>query len=154
MEHLPPFFPNKETFLAWIQGLPDIVPCHKDTCEICLADPYPSVEGPYYLAPEYLLLRVGPAASACYNVLVRVSSQEDADFRWYVARPDQDGETVFAAYLRDRQEPSKKPIGGVTIQEARVALDAFLAGKSGRRAPRQERKPHHETKATAPGSAS
>src|SRR5437868_3900252 len=89
---------------------------------------YPTTEGPYFLTPEYLLLRVGSGTGCRYNVLVRVSSEAEADYRWYVRahQHDQAGETVFAAYLWDRSQQPESIVGGGTMGEARAALETFL----------------------------
>ena len=134
---ITPFFPDYETFQAWVQCIPGIVPRQEDPKDPRLADPhdpcYPNTEGPYYVAPGYLLLRVGSGAHARYNVLVRVNNEAEADYRWYVpaTQPDQDRQTVFAAYLRDRRKKPAIIVGGATLREAKKNLEAFMATKSG-----------------------
>lgn len=130
-----PFFPDYASFCVWIQRIPGVFPCRDNSTDPRLQDPrdpcYSHTEGPYYLAPEYLLLRVGSGASARYNVLVRVENEVEADYRWYVSafQPGQDGEIVFAAFLWDQRKKPAQIVGGGTVRKARAALEAFLVEK-------------------------
>lgn len=85
-------------------------------------------EGPYFYSPQCLILRV----QGYYSALVRVATREEADFTWYVAANQDEGEEVFAALLRDsRREDQPSVVGDVSIQGARAAITAFF-GSHGR----------------------
>ena len=129
------FFPDEAAYRAWIQRMPAVTLCREEAASRHKPedphDPgYPTTQGPYYVSPEHLILLVGSAAaSSRFVALRRVSSEAEADVRWYVpaASPDQDGEMMYAAYVRDRRTTPSTTIGGETLRQAREALVAFLA---------------------------
>lgn len=129
------FFPDEEAYRAWVQRLPAVTLCREEAASRHkpedLHDPgYSTTSGPYYVSPEHLILLVGSAAaSSRFVALRRVSSEAEADVRWFVpgAEPNQDGETTYAAYVRDTRTRPATIVGGETPRQAREALVAFLA---------------------------
>lgn len=129
------FFPDEAAYRAWIQCLPAVTLCREEAhSHRKPEDPhdpgYPTISGPYYVTPEHLILLVGQdAASSRFVALRRVSSEAEADVRWFVpgAEPNQDGETMYAAYVRDTRTRPATIVGGETPRQAREALVAFLA---------------------------
>jgi len=125
------FFPDEQSYWAWIERMPPILRLLTGGGDE-LAD---YADGPYFYSPHYLILRV----YGYYCALVRVATPGEADFTWYVASSPDEGETVYAAILRDRRQKDKIPggkgkiIGGKRIQDAQEALAAFLdSGGRGR----------------------
>lgn len=129
------FFPDEAAYRAWIQRMPAVTFCREEAASRHKPedphDPgYPTIAGPYYVSPQHLLLRVGSeAATSRFVALCRVSSEAEADVRWFVpaASPNQDGETMYAAYVRDTRTMPVTIVGGETPRQAKEALSVFLA---------------------------
>lgn len=113
------FFPDKQSYDTWIQRIPGVMRVLKEEAGDELEE---DAEGPYFYSPQCLILRV----HGYYSALVRVDSREEADFTWYVAANQDEGEEVLAALLRDSRREDRAVIGGVSIQGARAAITAFL----------------------------
>jgi len=114
------FFPDKHSYDAWIERIPGVMRVLKEGGGDELEE---EAEGPYFYSPQCLILRV----HGYYSALVRVDSREEADFTWYVAANQDEGEEVFAALLCDsRREDQPAVVGDVSIQGARAAITAFL----------------------------
>jgi len=117
-----PFFPEKHEYTAWIERMPAILQVVKGAEGDELLE---EAEGPYFYDPYHLILRV----RGYYSALVRVPSREEADFTWYVARNQDEGEEVYAALMHDHLHEGQSPaavVGSESIQAARNALAAFL----------------------------
>ncbi|MGH9821693.1 MAG: hypothetical protein ACREDR_00320 [Blastocatellia bacterium] len=128
MSTLLSFFPDEASYRKWIQSMPGILRVMATGNGAFQEELDEDTDGPYFVAPgsEWLILRVGLP----YCVVRRVRSAGEADFTWYVARTREEGEKVYAAYLRDERANPAQTVKGPTLTAARGALDEYLSSAS------------------------